>query len=176
MMTLSQFPTPRDARYFEDYREGSIFEYGPATLTEHDIIAFARAYDPQTMHTDPHAAIKGPFGGLIASGWHTACVVMRLYVGNYVSDIASRASPGIDEMRWHIPVRPGDSLTLRVTVLQARSSRSKPDRGIVHSLLKAFNQKGEKVMSLRAMNLFAKRVAATASLCGGRRHEGSGDE
>ena len=160
-MTPSRFSIPRDKRYLEDYRTGDLFEYGPVAVTAEEIVAFAKEFDPQTIHIDPIGAAAGPFAGLIASGWHTTCLIMRLFVDNYVSDIASRASPGMDEIRWYVPVRPGDTLTLRVTVLEARPSRSKPDRGIVHSLLEAFNQKGEKVMSVKAMNLFAKREIVT---------------
>ncbi len=156
-MSLSTFTTPIEDRYFEDYTAGSVYEYGPIGIDEAEILAFARAYDPQTIHTDPVAAAAGPFNGLIASGWQTIGLMMRLFVGHYLSDVASRASPGVDEVRWLRPVRPGDALRLRVSVVETRLSRSKPDRGMVVSQLEAINQHEEIVCSLRAMNLLAAR-------------------
>ena len=153
------FPVPIDDRYFEDYLPGSVFEYGTATVSEGDIIDFGRRFDPQPFHTTP-AAARGPFGGLIASGWHTASLVMRLFVDHYLSRVASLGSPGVDELRWTRPVRPGDSLRIRVSILDARRSRSKPDRGIVWTLVEVLNQNQEVVMSLKAMNLLRCRVAS----------------
>ncbi|MGP0057910.1 MAG: MaoC family dehydratase [Beijerinckiaceae bacterium] len=157
MMNLSEFSVPRERRYFEDYVEGAKFEYGPISVDEAEVIAFAKRYDPQTMHTDPQAAARGPFKGLIASGWQTVALMMRLFVDHYISAVASIASPGVDEVRWLRPVRPGDQLTLRVSILETRPSRSKPDRGMVVSLLEAVNQSGELVASLKAMNLLGAR-------------------
>src|SRR5438874_10861775 len=104
------------ARYFEDYRPGTVFTSGMLRVSEADIIDFARRYDPQAMHTDPEAARNGRFGGLIASGWHTAALMMRLFATNFLSPASSVASPGIDEFRWLQPVRPGDVHPLRVAV------------------------------------------------------------
>ncbi len=157
-MNLSEFSVPRERRYLEDYVEGAKFEYGPVSVDEAEVIAFAKRYDPQTMHTDPQAAARGPFNGLIASGWQTVALMMRLFVDHYISAVASIASPGVDEVRWLRPVRPGDQLTLRVSILETRPSRSKPDRGMVVSLLEAVNQSGELVASLKAMNLLAART------------------
>jgi acyl dehydratase len=134
-----------------------VFEFGPIAMEEAEIISFAESFDPQTMHTDPEKAAQGPFHGLIASGWHTIALMMRLFVDHYLSAVASRASPGVDEVRWYRPVRPGDRLQLRISILEARPSRSKPDRGMVVSLLEGINQEGEVVTSLKAMNLLAKR-------------------
>ncbi|MGD0185674.1 MAG: MaoC family dehydratase [Roseiarcus sp.] len=156
-MTSSTFSVPIDDRYFEDYVEGSVFEFGPIAMEEAEIISFAESFDPQTMHTDPEKAAQGPFHGLIASGWHTIALMMRLFVDHYLSAVASRASPGVDEVRWYRPVRPGDRLQLRISILEAKPSRSKPDRGMVVSLLEGINQEGEVVTSLKAMNLLAKR-------------------
>jgi acyl dehydratase len=158
-MNVSGFSVPIDDRYFEDYREGSVFIFGPIEVEESEVISFAKCFDPQTIHTDPAKAAEGPFGGLIASGWHTASLMMRLFVDNYLSAVASLASPGVDELRWLRPVRPGDQLRLRVSVLETRPSRSKPDRGMVVSFLEALNQPGEVVCSIKAMNLLAKRSA-----------------
>ena len=153
-------PAPVNDRWFEDYVPGDVYEFGYASLSEPEIVAFARDYDPQSFHTDPDWAATGPFGGLIASGSHTIAVCMRLYVDHYVSHVASLASPGLDELRWPRPVRPGDRLRIRVTVAEARASRSKPDRGLVHSAVEALNQDDEVVLSFIAMNFFARRPAS----------------
>lgn len=155
------FPVPIDERYFEDYVPGSVFEYGTMTVSEADVIEFGRRFDPQVFHTNPEAAARGPFGGLIASGWHTASLVMRLFVDHYLSTVASLGSPGVDELRWTRPVRPGDALRIRVSVLDARRSRSKPDRGIVRTLIEVLNQNDEVVMSLKALNLLRCREAVS---------------
>jgi acyl dehydratase len=144
-------------RYFEDYPPGTVIEGGAVAVGEGDIVEFARRYDPQTMHTDPAAAAHGHFGGLIASGWHTAALMMRLFAAHFLSPASSLASPGIDELRWLKPVRPGDVLRLRVTVTEARRSRSKPDQGIVRSLVEVLNQRGEIVMSLKPISLIRCR-------------------
>jgi acyl dehydratase len=112
------------------------------------------------MHVDPLAAAQGPFGGLIASGWHTASMVMRLFVEHYLSKVATLPSPGVDELRWVRPVRPGDTLRVRVTVLETKRSRSKPDRGLVRGLVEVLNQNDELVMTQRPMNLMRCRSAA----------------
>jgi len=146
-----------DQRYFEDYRDGSVFECGSIAMEQTDMIAFAERYDPQDFHTDPDAAARSVYGGLIASGWHTAAMTMRLLVAKYLSSGTSLGSPGIDELRWLRPVRPADLLSVRVTVLDARRSRSKPDRGVVRALIEVSNQRGELVMSLKAINLLRCR-------------------
>ncbi len=148
-----------EERYFEDYIPGAIFEYGKIRVDEAEIIEFARRFDPQDMHVDPEAARRGRFGGLVASGWHTAAMMMRLVVENFLPKEASLASPGIDELRWLRPVRPGDALRLRVTVLEATRSRSRADRGVVRTLMEVLNQDGEVVMSLKPMNIIASRSA-----------------
>src|SRR5579871_5072707 len=162
-MSLSEFSTPRGQRYFEDYVKGAVFEYGPISVSEAEIIDFAKRFDPQTMHIDPQAAAHGPFKGLIASGWHTIGLMMRLFVDNYLSAVASLASPGVDEVRWNKPLRPDDTLRLRVSVLDMKPSRSRPDRGAVHSLLEGLNQSGETVASLKAINLLGLRNASRDS-------------
>ena len=146
-----------DGRYFEDYPPGAVFEGGPVIVSEAEILDFARRYDPQAMHTDPAAAARSHFGGLIASGWHTAALMMRLFATHFLSPVSSLASPGIDELRWLQPVRPGDALRLRVTVVEARRSRSKPDQGIVRSRAELSNQNGEVVMTLRPVSFIRRR-------------------
>lgn len=146
-------------RYFEDYAQGLAVDCGEVTFDEASIIAFAKEYDPQPFHTDPVAAGEGPYGGLIASGWHTAASLMRLLVENYLSAESSLGSPGIEDLHWNAPVRPGDTLSVRVTVRSARRSQSKPDRGIVTSLIEATNQNGIKVLDLIATNFVLTRPA-----------------
>lgn len=128
-------------------------------MTEADIIRFASEYDPQAKHTDREKALAGSFKGLIASGWHTVSLVMRVLVDNYFSAVADIASPGADEIRWPNPLRPGDRLRVRVTVLDARPSRSKADRGIISSLVRAFNQSDEPVVSFKVISLVLRRQA-----------------
>ncbi len=146
-----------EERYFEDYIPGTVFEYGEIRVEEAEILDFARRFDPQDMHFDPEAARRGRFGGLIASGWHTGTMMMRLLADNFLPKGASLASPGIDELRWLFPVRPGDSLRIRVSVLEATPSRSKSDRGLVRTLIEVLNQDGKIVMSLKPMNIIARR-------------------
>jgi acyl dehydratase len=139
---------------------GAVFEYGPIVVDEAEVISFAKRYDPQTMHVDPVVAAAGPFHGLIASGWHTASMMMRPFVDRYLSSVASLASPGVDELRWRRPVRPGDWLMVRVTTTEARASRSKPDRGIIFTTIEGVNQDGIVVCSMKAMTMMARRSRA----------------
>jgi acyl dehydratase len=148
---------PLAERYFEDYHVGVTAHYGSVHVSAESIIEFATAFDPHTMHTDPVAALDGPFGGLIASGWHTTSMMMRILVDNYLNERASLGSPGIDELRWHLPVRAGDTLSARFTVVAARVLKSKPDRGLTHTLIELFNQNGERVMSQTMLNLIRRR-------------------
>lgn len=147
------FMRPQNDRYFEDYLPGSVHEFGSVTIEESEIIEFGRRFDPQPFHTDPEAAKKTVFGGLIASGWHTASLAMRLLVDNYVSRVASLGSPGVDEIRWRKPVRPGDTLSIRVTVLESKLSRSKPDQGAIRSYIEVLNQHREVVMTWKGIGL-----------------------
>jgi acyl dehydratase len=149
-------------RYFEDYAVGATNECGSVSVDQASIVAFAKEFDPQPFHADPEAAAAGPFGGLIASGWHTAALVMRLLVDNYLSAEASLGSPGLDEIRWPYPVRPGDTLRVRATVVESRRSLSKPDRGIIKTMVEAVNQDGRTVMRATAINFLLVRPAAGA--------------
>ena len=154
---------PTEERWFEDYPPGAVFTSRQTLIGEAEILDFARRYDPQPMHTDPMAAREGRFGGLIASGWHTAALTMSLVVESFLSKRASLASPGIDELRWLRPVRPGDRLHIRVTVVEARRSRSNPMQGIVRSFVEVINQEGEAVMTMRPVNLLACRRPGDAA-------------
>lgn len=153
-MTGASDQPPRAAsRYFEDYPPGTVLTFGSVRVDEAEVVEFGRRYDPQPFHVDAEAAAAGPFGGLIASGWHTGSLMMRMLVEHYLSAETSLGSPGIDELRWLVPVRPGDTLSLRVTILEARRSQSKPDRGAVRSLIEVLNQRGDVVMSMKVLGL-----------------------
>lgn len=143
--------------YFEDFVPGWKFENGPRTLSAQEIIAFAKDWDPQAFHTDEDAARATPFGGLVASGWHTGCVAMRLMCDGYLSDSSCIGSPGIDELRFVKPVRPGDALRFRAEVLEARASQSRPDRGIVGWRWEVLNQDSDVVLSMIGKQMFLKR-------------------
>lgn len=156
-MTTAEFAVPIEERYFEDYLPGSVYEYGALTVTEPEIVEFAKRFDPQSMHIDSQQAARGRYGGIIASGWHTVGLAMRLFVDHYLSKVASLASPGVDEIRWPNPVRPGDTIRIRVSILEARPSRSKPDRGVVRTLIEAVNQNDELVLSMIGMSILGRR-------------------
>lgn len=146
-------------RFFEDFAPGLVLEGGDFEMTEAEILDFARRYDPQPFHLDHDAARASMFGELVASGWNTAAVAMRLMVDHFFGGGGSMGSPGIDELRWPRPVRVGDRLRLRATVEEARLSKSKPDRGLVHFRTEVLNQEGEVVMSMRGMAFFRSRAA-----------------
>ena len=161
MMTPSLSKVPLDHRYFEDYAVGSVVDCGTVTVSESEIIEFGGRFDPQPFHANLAAAANGPFGGVIASGWHTGSLMMRLFVQKYISSVASLGSPGASELAWPRPVRAGDALRVRVTVLDARPSRSKPDRGLVHSYIEVFNQHDETVMTMKVLNMLMCRLPKT---------------
>jgi acyl dehydratase len=159
-------PAGRDQRTFEDYAPGSMVQFGQVVVDHDEVIEFARRYDPQPFHIDAERAAEGPFRGLVASGWHTASMMMRLLVDHYLPTRAGMGSPGVDELRWLAPVRPGDRLSLRITVLEARRSQSKPDRGVVRMLIEMINQAGEVVMTVKAMTMMRCRQPAAATAAG----------
>jgi acyl dehydratase len=144
--------------HFEDYVPGSAVTLGPVRVSREEIIEFATRYDPQPFHVDPAAAEHSPYGGIIASGWHTCALTMRLLVDSYLSADSSLGSPGLDELRWLAPVRPGDELTVHLSVLDTRPSASKPDRGIVRSRVEVVNQDATTVLSMVAVNLVRRRA------------------
>lgn len=144
-------------RYFEDFQPGEVFDLGSRTVTQDEIIAFAREYDPQPFHVDPARAQDSFFGGLIASGWHTASMYMRLFVDNLLNDSDSMGSPGIDELRWLKPVRPGDTLRAGFTVLECIPSRSRPTLGIVRGRGEMRNGADEVVMTVTSVGFFGRR-------------------
>ena len=145
--------------YFEDLTPGLIVEAVGPTVTAEEIIDFAKKFDPQYFHVDAEAAKQSPFGKLIASGWHTSALCMRMVCDGYLLDAASLGSPGIDELRWTRPVFAGDTLHLKMTVLEQRPSRSRPDQGSILSKWEVFNQQGEPVMHMTGWGMFKKRNA-----------------
>jgi acyl dehydratase len=144
-------------RYFEDFAPGQVIELGSRTIDAESIMAFGREYDPQPFHTDPAAAAQTVFGGLIASGWQTAGIQMRLLVDGLLSQTVSMGSSGVDELRWLKPVRPGDTLSLRVTVVEATPSKSRADRGTLRFKSEVLNQKDETVMTVIGTLLIGRR-------------------
>jgi len=143
--------------HWEDLRDAGRMEMGKHTFTEAEIIAFARQFDPQPFHVDPEAAKNSFFGGLIASGWHTCSMAMRLMVDKYVSRSASLGSPGLDNIRWLAPVRAGDTITYYRDTIGARASASKPEIGLLQSRWEAINQRGETVMTMEGWGMFRRR-------------------
>ena len=152
-MQGSTFHVPKEDRYFEDYVVGSVYEFGTIAVTEKEVIDFAERYDPQSFHIDPETAKKSHFDGIISSGWLTVGLSMRLLVDNYVSSVASLGSPGVNDLKWLRPVRPGDELSIKVTILGARCSRSKPNQGMVNIFLETLNQKLEVVMTMQSVGM-----------------------
>lgn len=146
-------------RYFEDFAPGQVLELGSRTISRESMLAFAREFDPQPFHVDEEAAKRSIYGGLLASGWHTCSLWMRILCDGLLADTASLGSPGIDELRWLKPVRPGDTLSVRMTVLETIPSRSKPDRGLIRSLTEMRNQRGEVVLTARGLSLLGRRPA-----------------
>jgi acyl dehydratase len=146
--------------YWEDFIPGRVFQTPTRTLSEEDMVRFAREYDPQGFHTDAQAARSSPFGGLIASGWQTCGVTMRLMCDGYLLETSCAGSPGLEELRWLKPVRPGDTLRLKSTVLEATPSARQVNRGTVLFLWETLNQNGEVVLSMRGRQLFLRRAPA----------------
>jgi acyl dehydratase len=144
-------------RYFEDFAAGQVVELGSHAVTEGEILDFARRFDPQPFHVDPAAARESVFGGLIASGWHTGAMWMRLYVDSMLGNTSAQGSPGIEELRWLAPVRPGDTLRGRLTVLEATPSDRRPDRGTIRIRGEMVNQDGVVVMSMVSRGHFGRR-------------------
>jgi acyl dehydratase len=139
---------------FADFHPGQVIEAGPVGISADEIVAFARQYDPQWFHVDAERAGAGRHGGLIASGWHTCALAMRLAVQAALEGSESFASPGLGSLRWLHPVRPGDALRLRMTVLETRRSRSQGSTGILRWRWQMFNQHDTEVLDIEATSLF----------------------
>lgn len=145
-------------RYFEDIHPGETHAFGHHTLSEDELTDFAQDFDPQPFHIDDEAARNSIFGGLIASGWHTAALMMRLFVEHVLNECATIGSPGFDELRWHKPVRPGDTLSVGATCINCRPSHSQPGVGSADYDLEVFNQDEQLVASVRYIVLVRRRV------------------
>jgi acyl dehydratase len=149
--------------HWEDFAAGTVTRYGPRTITREEIIAFAEEFDPQPMHADEEAARATMMGGLVASGWHTCALAMRMMADGFVLASASMGSPGVEELRWLKPVRPGDSLTLRATVLEMRTSNRRPGMGFVKFAYEMLDQTDTCVMTLVSTMMIARRGFTPAS-------------
>ncbi len=148
--------------YWEDFKVGERIVVGTVGVDRDEVIEFASRYDPQPFHIDEEAAKKSIYGGLIASGWHSCALIMRLICDSYMLEAASLGSPGVENVRWPKPVRPGDTLTAYRTTEESRESRSRPEAGIVKTLWEVENQNGELVMTMSGINLFLRRNPGTA--------------
>jgi acyl dehydratase len=145
--------------YYEDFHEGQELDLGSRTVTEDEIIAFAREYDPQPFHVDREAAAASIYGGVIASGWHTCSMMMRMVVDGFMGGSSAMGSPGLEGVRWMQPVRAGDTLSVRYRTVKVKASTSRPDRGVVWSRWTATNQRGEEVCTIDGMGMFGRRPA-----------------
>ena len=145
--------------YFEDFKVGDEIALGARTVTEDEIVGFAGQFDPQPFHVDQEAAAASMFGGVIASGWHTCSLMMRLVVDGLLNRSSSMGSPGLDKVRWLLPVRAGDTLHVSYTTREVKASTSRPDRGVVWSAWQAVNQRGELVCTIEGMGMFGRRPA-----------------
>ena len=161
-MSTQRFAHPPHDRYFEDYVPGTVHEFGSIAVEEQEVVEFGKRFVPLSYHIDKEAAKSSIYGGVIASGWHTAALMMRSYTENYLSKVANLGSPGGDELRWDKPVFPGDELSVRALVLEARRSESRPDRGIVRTFIEVLNQKKEVVMSMKMVNFVRLRESEPA--------------
>jgi acyl dehydratase len=144
-------------RYWEDFHVGDVAELGPVPVTEDEIVEFATRFDPQPFHVDPDAARESPFGGLIASGWHTAAIYMGMFVRGVLEGTASLGSPGVEELRWLAPVRPGDTLRGRTTITDVQPSSTTPGRGTIFGEHEVINQDAVVVMRFRSRGFIARR-------------------
>lgn len=156
-------PTPSENRplwYWEDFREGEVREFGGVRVTRDDIVRFASEFDPQPFHLDDARAQQSMFRGLVASGWHTAAMAMRMMCDEYLLRSTSMGSPGIEQLKWLLPVRPDDVLRVRLTVLEARPLQSKPGVGLVKSRHEVLNQEDQVVMQMEGYGMFGRRPAS----------------
>jgi len=155
-MTTARTPT----LYWEDFAPGTVREFGAHTLTRDEIVRFATEFDPQPFHVDEEAARSSLFGGLAASGWHTCALVMRMMCDAYLLDSSSMGSPGLEQIKWLKPVKVGDTLRVRMSILEARPMSSKPHIGLVRSQWEALNQRDQVVLSMEGWSMFGRRPSA----------------
>jgi len=150
-------------RHWEDFIPGSVWEFGPRLVTRDEVVEFAAAFDPQPMHLDEAAAGASMLGSLAASGWHSCCLLMRMISDGFLNQSQFLGAPGVDEVRWLQPLRPGESIRVRATVLETRTSRSRPELGFVKFLFELLDSSGAVLMTLTVSPMFARRDAASAS-------------
>jgi acyl dehydratase len=154
---------PVSRLHWEDFSPGRVFEHGPRRITREEIVGFAAEFDPQPMHLDEAAARETLLGGLSASGWHACCILMKMCTESFVLNSASMGAPGVEEVRWLIPIRPGDALMLRATVVETRASSSRPDMGFVRFMFELLNQTGEQAMTLTTSLMIGRRAGGAQS-------------
>ena len=159
MLCEDRLMQSEEPRYWEDYEVGRKYPLGSTSFTAEEIVEFAEKFDPQSFHVDAEAAKSSLFGGLCASGWHVAAKLMRIFVDNYVDKRTALGSPGVDELRWLKPVRPGDTLTAWVECAGKVPSKSRPTMGVIHEHWTAVNQNGEVVMTSKGVNMVRRRPA-----------------
>jgi acyl dehydratase len=150
-------------RYFEDFTPGMVIEHGPRPVTREEIVAFAAEFDPQPMHLDEEAARHSILGGLAASGWHTCCLMMRMACDSFVLNSSSMGAPGVDEVKWLKPLRPGTNITLRTTVLEIRTSKSRPEMGFVKALMEVLDDERAQIMTLTTSMIMERRATAESA-------------
>lgn len=148
-------------RHWEDFTSGSVAVYGPRLVTREEIVGFAAEFDPQPMHLDEMAASATPLGGLAASGWHSCCILMRIIAEGFINDSHSMGAPGVDEVRWLRPLRPGTQVRVRATVLETRASNSLPDVGFVKYLFEMLDEQ-DAVLTAMTSPLMIRRRGAGA--------------
>lgn len=149
-------------RFWEDFDAGMVFEYGDKTVSRAEIVAFARTFDPQPFHTDEDAARRTPYGGLIASGWHTVALFMRLFADNLLQDSSSAGAPGVKRLRWLKPLRPDDRLRVRTTIVEKYPSKSRPEIGFLDNLHELINQDDEVIMRIEGVGMWRRREPGAA--------------
>lgn len=148
--------------HWEDFTPGGVAEYGPRRVTREEMVAFAAEFDPQPFHLDEAAARASLLGGLSASGWHSCCLMMRMLTDGFIGEASFLGAPGVEEVRWLKPLRPGESVTIRATVIEVRASQSRPQMGFVKFLFEMLNAAGEPVMTLTVVPMFGRRAVADA--------------
>lgn len=148
---------PDHKLHFEDFTPGKVWEHEGMALSQDQIIEFARQYDPQPFHTEPQSEAAAAMGGLIASGWQTAALSMRMLAEMFLMNSSSLGSPGVEDLKWLKPVRPGDRIRTRVEIIETRMLQSRPDRGLVRIDLAVLNQHDEVVMTLKSSGFFGRR-------------------
>jgi len=160
---VRRMSAPESRLAFEDFQVGRVFEFGGRHVDRDEVLAFAAAYDPQPFHLDEEAANASVLGGLSASGWHTCAMTMRMMCDGYLLNSTSQGSPGLDNIRWLKPVRPGDTLSVRMSILEARTSKNRPQIGLVRSQWEVRNQHGDTVMTMEGWGMFGRREAVSGA-------------